>query len=162
MESTWYCDLLYQPQMIVDGDCGAIGGGWGGTIGRGNWSTQRKPAPVSLCPPQIPHDLTQARTWSAAVGSQWLTAWAMAWNTMTGETEVGKGEHIYLAWSRSAIKMWDRNVLYVYLKGGHNIWKNSWEQIKSENVFLWPPTILHIIWILSYTIVNSSKSLFLT
>jgi hypothetical protein len=27
-------------------------------IGRGNWSTQRKPAPVHSCPPQIPHDLT--------------------------------------------------------------------------------------------------------
>jgi hypothetical protein len=27
-------------------------------IGRGNRSTRRKPAPVPLCPPQIPHDLT--------------------------------------------------------------------------------------------------------
>jgi hypothetical protein len=27
-------------------------------IGRGNRSTQRKPAPVPLCPPRIPHDLT--------------------------------------------------------------------------------------------------------
>jgi hypothetical protein len=47
-------------------------------IGRGNWSTWRKPAPVPLCPPQIPHDQTRARTWAAAVGSQQLTAWAMA------------------------------------------------------------------------------------
>jgi hypothetical protein len=31
-------------------------------IGRGNRSTRRKPAPVPLCPPQIPHDLTWART----------------------------------------------------------------------------------------------------
>jgi hypothetical protein len=29
-----------------------------GMIGRGNRSTQRNPAPVPLCPPQIPHDLT--------------------------------------------------------------------------------------------------------
>jgi hypothetical protein len=38
----------------------------------------RKPAPVPLCPPQTPH---AARTWTcaAAVGNQWLTAWAMAW-----------------------------------------------------------------------------------
>jgi hypothetical protein len=67
--------LLYQPQMIDDGDCGAIGGM---KIGRGNRSTGRKHAPVPLCPPQIPHDLTQARTRAAAVGSQRLTAWAMA------------------------------------------------------------------------------------
>jgi hypothetical protein len=35
-------------------------------------------APAPLCPPQIPHDETQARTRAAAVGSQRLTAWAMA------------------------------------------------------------------------------------
>jgi hypothetical protein len=27
----------------------------GGMIGKGNRSTRRKPAPVPLCPPQIPH-----------------------------------------------------------------------------------------------------------
>jgi hypothetical protein len=31
------------------------GGEIGGMIGRGNRSTQRKPAPVQLCPPQTPH-----------------------------------------------------------------------------------------------------------
>jgi hypothetical protein len=62
--------LLYQPQMIDDGDCGAIDGT---KIGRGNRSTQRKPASVPLCPPQIPHDLTQTQTWAAAVGSRRLT-----------------------------------------------------------------------------------------
>jgi hypothetical protein len=51
--------LLYKPQMINEGDCGAIGGM---KIGRGNRSTQRKPAPAPLRPPQIPHDQTQART----------------------------------------------------------------------------------------------------
>jgi hypothetical protein len=45
--------LLYQPQMIDD-DYEAVGGM---RIGRGNRSTRRKPAPVPLCPPQIPHDL---------------------------------------------------------------------------------------------------------
>jgi hypothetical protein len=44
--------LLYQSQMIDDGDCGAIGGM---KIGRVNRSTRRKPVPVPLCPPQIPH-----------------------------------------------------------------------------------------------------------
>jgi hypothetical protein len=63
--------LLYKPQMIDEGDCGAVGGI---KIGRGNRSTRRKPAPAPLCPPQIPHDQTRARTQAAAVGSQRLTA----------------------------------------------------------------------------------------
>jgi hypothetical protein len=47
--------LLYQPQMIGEGDCGAIGGM---KIGRRNRSTRRKPVPAPLCPPQIPLDQT--------------------------------------------------------------------------------------------------------
>jgi hypothetical protein len=46
--------LLYQPRMIGDDDYGAVGGM---SIGRGNRRTRRKPAPVPLCPPQIPRDL---------------------------------------------------------------------------------------------------------
>jgi hypothetical protein len=38
--------LLHKPQMIDEGDCGAIGGM---KIGRGNRSTRRKPAPAPLC-----------------------------------------------------------------------------------------------------------------
>jgi hypothetical protein len=45
--------------MIDEDDCGAIGGM---KIGRGNRSTRRKPGPAPLCPPQIPHDQTRART----------------------------------------------------------------------------------------------------
>jgi hypothetical protein len=45
--------LLYQPRMIDEGDCGEIGGM---KIGRGSQTTQRKPAPAPLCPPQIPQD----------------------------------------------------------------------------------------------------------
>jgi hypothetical protein len=67
--------LFYKPQMTDEDDCGAVGGT---KIGRGNRSTRRKLAPAPLCPPQIPHDLTRARTRAAAVGSQRLTAWAMA------------------------------------------------------------------------------------
>jgi hypothetical protein len=44
--------LLYQPQMICDGDCGEIGGI---KIGRGNRSTRRKPVQAPLCLPQISH-----------------------------------------------------------------------------------------------------------
>jgi hypothetical protein len=63
--------LLYKPQMIDEDDCGAIGGI---KIGRGNRSTRRKPTSAPLCPPQIPHDQTRARTRAAAVGIQRLTA----------------------------------------------------------------------------------------
>jgi hypothetical protein len=51
---------------------------FGGMNGRGNRSTRRKPAPAPLCPPQIL--LVQTRDWTraAAVGSQRLTASAMA------------------------------------------------------------------------------------
>jgi hypothetical protein len=73
--------LLYKPQMIDDGDCGETGGM---KIGRGNRGTRRKPAPAPLCPPQIPHDQTRARTRAAALGSQWLTARAMARPCETG------------------------------------------------------------------------------
>jgi hypothetical protein len=67
--------LLYQPWM-KDDECGAVGGI---RIGRGNRSTRRKRSPVPICPSQIPHDLTWARTWAATVGSRRLTTWAMAW-----------------------------------------------------------------------------------
>jgi hypothetical protein len=59
---------------MIDDDYGAVGGM---RIGRGNRSTLRKPAPVPLCPPQIPRDLTWDRTRAAAMGSQRLTAGAM-------------------------------------------------------------------------------------
>jgi hypothetical protein len=63
--------LLYQPQMMDDDDYGAVGGM---RIGRENRSTRRKPAPVPLCPPQIPHYLAWDRTRAAVVGNQRLTA----------------------------------------------------------------------------------------
>jgi hypothetical protein len=63
--------LLYQPQMIGDGSCETVSGM---KIVRGNLSTLRKPAPATLCSPQIPHDQTRARTRAATVGSQRITA----------------------------------------------------------------------------------------
>jgi hypothetical protein len=65
------------PIVPAPGDCddGAIGGI---KIGKGNRSTRRNPAPAPLCPPQITLDQTRARTRAAAVGSQRLTALAMA------------------------------------------------------------------------------------
>jgi hypothetical protein len=65
------------PIVPAPGDCDD--GEFGGIkIGRGNRSTRRKPAPVPLCRPQIPLDQTRAQTRVAAVGSQRLTASAMA------------------------------------------------------------------------------------
>jgi hypothetical protein len=75
--------ILYQPQMIGDDRCGAVSGM---QLGRGDQSTWRKLTPVQLYPPQIPHDLTWARTLAAAVGSRWPTAWAVAWTLRYGCT----------------------------------------------------------------------------
>jgi hypothetical protein len=55
---------------MIDDECEVVGGI---KIVRGNRSTQRKPVPVPLRPPQIPHDLTWARTRAAAMGSRLLT-----------------------------------------------------------------------------------------
>jgi hypothetical protein len=67
-EYIWYCghsfDLLYQHRMIDD-ECGAVDKM---RIGRVNRSTRRKPAPVPLCQPQLPHDLTRTRTQAAPMG----------------------------------------------------------------------------------------------
>jgi hypothetical protein len=92
--------LLYQPRMIDDDECGAVGGM---RIVRGDRNTRRKPAPVPLCPPQIPHHLTWTWTRTVAVGSRRLTAWATArphrlpgWGFSWGSTD-------------PTGKMWDSN-----------------------------------------------------
>jgi hypothetical protein len=66
--------LLYHPRSI-DNECGAVGGM---RIGKRNRSTLRKAAPVPLCSPQIPHDLTQDRLRTAEVGIRRSRAWATA------------------------------------------------------------------------------------
>jgi hypothetical protein len=54
--------LLYHPWMITNDECGAIRR----MLRKVNRSTYRNPAPMPLCPPQIPHDLT----WATVAGSQ--------------------------------------------------------------------------------------------
>jgi hypothetical protein len=49
----------------MDDEFGAVGG----ILGKGNLSTWRKPAPVPLCPPQIPHDLARTRAWASAIAT---------------------------------------------------------------------------------------------
>jgi hypothetical protein len=51
--------LFDQHQMIEGGHFGDIGGM---QFDRDNRSTRRKPAPMPLCPAQIPHDLTRGPT----------------------------------------------------------------------------------------------------
>jgi hypothetical protein len=53
-----------------DDECGAIGV----MISRGNRFTRGKPVSVPLCPPQIPHNLTQAGTRAAVLESARATA----------------------------------------------------------------------------------------
>jgi hypothetical protein len=67
---------IYWPIVPAPGDC--EDGEFGGMNDRGNRSIRRKSAPAPLCPPQIPLDQTRDWTRAAAVGSQWLTASAMA------------------------------------------------------------------------------------
>jgi hypothetical protein len=66
----------YWPIVPAPGDCEV--GEFGEINGKGNRSTRRKPTGTPLCPPQIPLDQTRDWTRAAAVGSQRLTASAMA------------------------------------------------------------------------------------
>jgi hypothetical protein len=50
---------LYSIDNRKINDCEEVGGI---IIGRGNRNIRRKPAPVPLCSPQIPYDLTWDRT----------------------------------------------------------------------------------------------------
>jgi hypothetical protein len=68
-----YVSILRIPQMIWV---------WSATV---EWYWQgkteelgEKPVPVPLCPPQIPHGLTRARSRASAVRGRRLTTWAMA------------------------------------------------------------------------------------
>jgi hypothetical protein len=60
--------IVPTPGDYEDGEFGGM------MIGRGNRTTGRKPAPVLLCPSQIPHDLTGRELWPPRLGSQPLTA----------------------------------------------------------------------------------------
>jgi hypothetical protein len=61
--SRWYMGMEGDGGMILTGD---------------NRITRRKPVPVQICPPHIPHGLTHGRSRASAVKGRRLTAWAMA------------------------------------------------------------------------------------
>jgi hypothetical protein len=116
-QSIWYCGH-YWPIVQApddDGDCGVNGGM---KIGRGNRSTRRKPAPMPLCPPQIPHDLTRARTRAAAVRSQWLTAGLLFTNQLTETVrrpEVQHEIHFYFHVFTVCLSKTDFNVIHIFI-----------------------------------------------
>jgi hypothetical protein len=73
-----------------DDECGAVGV----MISRGHWSSRRKYASVPLCPQQIQHNLSWARTRAAALGNRrltaratlrpnWITAIRVIWDTVS-------------------------------------------------------------------------------
>jgi hypothetical protein len=55
-------------RMIDNKECGEVSGM---RNGKGKHSSRRRHAPVPLCSPQIPHDLTRAQNRPVAVGS-WI------------------------------------------------------------------------------------------
>jgi hypothetical protein len=81
-----FIGLLYQPWKTDGVDCGL--NEW-----QGKPKYRSKPAPVPLSAPQIPHDLTRARTRAIAVASRWLTAWA------TGRPASNRPAHRPTLWS---------------------------------------------------------------
>jgi hypothetical protein len=84
----------------------------GGMIDRVNRNTRRKPAPMLSCPPQIPHDLTWARTRAAVVGSLRLTAWATA--RPSARTRCYLSTHVLFgrfAWHENSDKHTDTTLL---------------------------------------------------
>jgi hypothetical protein len=83
---------------------------------------REEPVRVSLCPPQIPHGMTGARTRASGVRGRRLTAWAMAL------PRISVGMKLVVAWS------WLNDGLRRTLS------RNCW--------FPWWPTLLqaHISW----------------
>jgi hypothetical protein len=78
-ESSWYVGHCWPIVPAPDDRWWWLWSSWWNEDWQGKPKYSEKTCPsVPLCPPQIPHDLTWDRTRAAAVGSQRLTAWAMA------------------------------------------------------------------------------------
>jgi hypothetical protein len=50
-------------------------------------NSDKKPVPVPLCPPQLTHGLTQARTWASAMRGQRITTRAMEQHNLAEDKE---------------------------------------------------------------------------
>jgi hypothetical protein len=108
--------ILHKPRTIDD-EWGAVGGM---RIRRGNRSTRRKPAPVPLCPPQIPRELTLARIRASAVGSRRLTAWAMVWPFVNCKSEnrkwyvLNRKWRAYIKWECLTTGCWGEYMCWIW------------------------------------------------
>lgn len=65
----------YNITARIVNECAAV---CGMRMGRGNWSTWRKPALMKIPVPEIPNDLTWDQTHAAVMGSRQVIAWALA------------------------------------------------------------------------------------
>jgi hypothetical protein len=63
-----------------------------------------KPIPVPLCPPQIPHGLTQALTRASMVRGWWLTTWAMARPSLNSYINIPNSLRILFNWITSFLR----------------------------------------------------------
>jgi hypothetical protein len=126
--------LLYQSQLIDDGDRAET---VRMKIGRGNWSTRRKPAPMPLCPSQIPYDLPRARTRAATVGSQRLTAWAMPrpWRHVLADSFLFSTKWGSNGWRAGQFRSWMKSLAL-------GCWRKSlqWPVIRVTIAIAWQTT----------------------
>jgi hypothetical protein len=76
--SPLYCGHFWPTVPAPDDRWGLLWSNWLNEDWQGKLKYSKKTTPAPLCPPQIPLDQTQDRTRPAAMGSQRLTAWAMA------------------------------------------------------------------------------------
>jgi hypothetical protein len=114
----------FWPIVSAPGDC--ENGEFGRIkIGRGNQSIRRKPTPAPLCPPQILLEQTRARARAAEVGSQRLTAWAMARHCVVGYMRLLFQK---IANSRLDVPSKMRHTWYITLHRQHGTYA-SWHHI---------------------------------
>jgi hypothetical protein len=73
-----YCVTLWWRWLVFFSFLKVMEHRWNETDREKSKYSEKKPVPVPLCPPQIPHRLTRDRIRASAMGGRRLTAWAMA------------------------------------------------------------------------------------
>jgi hypothetical protein len=82
-EFTWYCGQYWPIVPAPDDRWWWLWSNWWNEDWQGKQKHSEKTCPNAASSPQIPRDLPRAPTRAVAVGSQRLTAWAMAWPNIT-------------------------------------------------------------------------------
>jgi hypothetical protein len=90
----FYCGHIWPIVRARDNRWGWLWTNWRIEDWKGKPKYSEKTAPAPLCPPQIPLDQIRDRTRAAAVGSQRLTAWAMARPLFSGYFKIS---HLFSA-----------------------------------------------------------------